>query len=71
MNSPAMKMAFMAAYNIDTFRRFVFESSFLSRYDVPDEQLDTVKQDDRELLMLGLSWIERFLFSEGPLAERA
>jgi len=71
MNSPPMKMAFMAAYNIDTFRRFVFESSFLSRYIVPDQQLDAVKQDDRELLMLGLSWIERFLFSDGALEERA
>jgi len=69
MNSPSMKMAFMASYNMDTFRRFVFESSFLSRYNVPGPQLDTVKHDDRELLMLGLSWIERFLFGEGLLEE--
>ncbi|WP_321494694.1 YkgJ family cysteine cluster protein [uncultured Desulfobacter sp.] len=69
VNSPPMKMAFMAAYNMDTFRRFVFESSFLSRYNVPDRQLDAVKHDDRELLMLGLSWIERILFGDGPLEE--
>ncbi|WP_035242339.1 YkgJ family cysteine cluster protein [Desulfobacter vibrioformis] len=69
MNSPSMKMAFMASYNMDTFRRFVFESSFLSRYNVPGQQLDAVKHDDRELLMLGLSWIERFLFGEGLLEE--
>lgn len=71
MHSPPMKMAFMASYNLDAFRCFVFESSFLSRYVVPEEQLDAVKQDDRELLMLGLSWIERFLFSGGPLEEKA
>ncbi len=70
VNSPPMKMAFMASYNMDTFRRFVFESSFLSRYVVPQQQLDAVEQDDRELLMLGLSWIERFLFGEGGLEER-
>ncbi len=70
MDSPPMKMAFMASYNMDTFRRFVFESSFLSRYIVPQQQLDAAGNDDRELLMLGLSWIERFLFGEGPLKER-
>jgi hypothetical protein len=64
-------MTFMASYNMDTFRRFVFESSFLSRYDVPLRQLEAVKQSDRELLMLGLAWIERFLFGEGWLQERA
>jgi len=69
MNSRPMKMAFMASYNMDTFRRFVFESSFLSRYTVPGQQLDAVRHDDRALLLLGLSWIERFLFGEGPLKE--
>jgi hypothetical protein len=69
IDSPPMKMAFMASYNMDTFRRFVFESSFLSRYDVSSEQLEAAKSSDRELLMLGLAWIERFLFGEGPLEE--
>ncbi|WP_289019864.1 YkgJ family cysteine cluster protein [Desulfobacter postgatei] len=71
MNSPPMKMTFMASYNMDSFRRFVFESSFLSRYVIPQQQLDAVKQDDRALLILGLSWIQRFLFGEGQLEERA
>ncbi len=71
IDSPPMKMAFMASYNMDTFRRFVFESSFLSRYDVSAEQLAATKSSDRELLMLGLAWIERFLFGEGPLEEKA
>ena len=70
MDSPPMKMAFMASYNVDTFRRFVFESSFLSRYAVPPQQLTAAKQSDRELLLLGLGWIERFLFGEGPLQEK-
>lgn len=34
MGSPKGKMAFMAAYNIDRFREFVFQSSFLKRYRV-------------------------------------
>jgi hypothetical protein len=34
LNGSKGKMAFMAAYNIDRFRDFVFQSSFLKRYRV-------------------------------------
>jgi Fe-S-cluster containining protein len=68
--SPALKMAYMATYNVDTFRRFVFESSFLSRFDVPDARLAAVRESDTELLLLGFDWILRFLARRGPLRER-
>lgn len=67
LQSPAAKMAYMASYNIDTFRRFVFESSFLSRFHVPEERLESVRQNDTALLLLGFDWILRFLWEEGPL----
>ena len=65
-----MKMAYMAAYNVDTFRRFVFDSSFLSRLHVGQERLDAVRESDSALLLLGFDWILRFLFGQGPLGER-
>jgi hypothetical protein len=68
-DSPAMKMAYMASYNMDTFRRFVFDSSFLSRYHVPQERLDAVGESDTALLLLGFDWILRFLFGKGSLEE--
>jgi hypothetical protein len=64
-----MKMAYMAAYNVDTFRRFVFDSSFLSRFHVPPQRLAAVRQSDSALLLLGFDWILRFLFGQGPLKE--
>jgi Fe-S-cluster containining protein len=67
---PAAKMVYMAAYNIDTFRRFVFGSSFLDRYVVPEKRLDAVKESDRELLRLGLDWILRLLAGQGPIREK-
>mgnify|MGYP001813107594 FL=1 len=70
LNSPAMKMVYMAAFNLDTFRRFVFDSSFLSRFEVPVERLKKVRADDTELLRLGFDWILRFLGNQGPLNER-
>ncbi len=70
VESPASKMAFMAAYNIDTFRRFVFESSFLTRFDLPEERLEDVRRDDTALLLLGLDWILSFLFGEERLPKK-
>jgi uncharacterized protein len=71
IDSPAMKMAFMAGFNVDTFRRFVFDSSFLSRFDVPEERLEEARMSDTALLLLGFDWIRRFLFQEGPLGLNA
>lgn len=67
IDSPAMKMTFMASYNIDTFRRFVFESSFKTKFDVDRQRLESVRTDDMQLLYLGMDWIQCFLFNEGPL----
>jgi hypothetical protein len=56
------RMSFMAAYNIDRFRAFVFESSFLKRFKVKPELLGRIKRDDAELLLLGFDWIKLFLW---------
>lgn len=56
------KMAFMAAYNIDRFRDFIFASTFLKRYRIKQEILTKIKHDDSELLKLGFSWIKYFLW---------
>ena len=70
IDSPAMKMSFMASFNVDTFRRFVFESSFLSRFDVPQVRLEEARKSDTALMLLGFDWIRRFLFREGPLGAK-
>lgn len=70
LDSPAMKMAYMASYNMDTFRRFVFDSSFLARFQVPEERLAAARESDTALLRLGFDWILRFLFGQGPLRQR-
>ena len=54
---PAGRMAFMAAYNMDKFREFVFNSTFLKRYKVKPEVLKRIKSSDTQLLKLGLEWI--------------
>jgi Fe-S-cluster containining protein len=58
----AAKMAFMAVYNGDRFREFVFGSSFLRRFKLKHELLMKIKKDDVELMLLGFDLIQLFLW---------
>jgi Fe-S-cluster containining protein len=59
---PKAKMAFMAAYNIDRFRDFLFQSSFLKRYKVNSTLLKKLKADDLQLLKFGFEWVKVFVW---------
>jgi hypothetical protein len=59
------QMFFLASYNIDKFRTFVFESSFLKRYPADPQTLDKIKIDEVALLEFGLTWLKGLLFKEG------
>jgi hypothetical protein len=59
------KMFFLVSYNLDKFREFVFESSFLNRYSVDDATLEKIKADEIDLLKFGLKWLKWLLFKEG------
>jgi len=61
-DGPDGKMAFMAAYNVDSFREFVFDSSFLKRFKTPKSVLKKIKNSDVELLQFGFQWITLFLW---------
>ncbi len=61
-NGQKGKMAFMAVYNMDAFRDFVLNSSFLKRYKVKSQLRMKIKSDDVAVLKLGMAWIRMFLF---------
>ena len=65
------KMFFLVSYNLDKFREFVFESSFLDRYEVDESTLNRIKDDEIELLKLGLKWLKWLLFKEGDFKMKA
>lgn len=60
------KMAFMAVYNIDRFREFVFGSSFLHRFRVKPALLSKLKKNDRKLLEFSYEWVRFFVFGIRP-----
>ena len=59
-----MTMFFMAMYNLDHFRGFIFNSTFLDRFDLSDDLLDKIKEDDEELLTFGFTWLKFALFGD-------
>ncbi len=65
-HGPKAKMTFMSAYNIDRFRDFVFNSSFLKRYKIKNDHLMKFRRSDAELLKLGFDWIKFCLWGIRP-----
>jgi len=60
-------MALMACFNGDEFKKFVFESTFLSRFNIPRETADRLKESDVELMKFGFDWVRFFLTGTGPI----
>jgi hypothetical protein len=56
------KMAFMATYNIDRFRDFLLNSSFLKRCRISAADLRKIETDDAALLEFGFDWVRLFLW---------
>ena len=65
LTEQSKQMFFLASYNIDKFRQFVFESSFLKRYDIDRETREKIGSDEIALLKFGLQWLKWLLFKEG------
>ncbi|MBW2593638.1 MAG: YkgJ family cysteine cluster protein [Deltaproteobacteria bacterium] len=59
---PRGKMAFMAIYNTDGFRNFIFKSTFLKRYKVKSAALKKLRADDVALMKFGFEWIRFYLW---------
>ena len=55
-------MYYMAFYDLDRFRGFVLNSSFLKRFDIEEKLLSQLKESDEELLRFAVSWLEFALF---------
>jgi uncharacterized protein len=60
-DSRMQDMFMMAIYDVDRFREFVFESSFLTKFHVDDDILEKIREDDVALLYFAGQWL-RFAF---------
>lgn len=61
---------FTACYDLDRFRDFVFESTFLERFELEAETVERIREDDEALLLFAFRWLRFALFGEPVLTVR-
>jgi len=64
------QMFYMASYDLDNFRRFVFDSRFLEVIEVEPERLEKMRSDDVELMQFGFDYIKYLYGITNPLRAR-
>jgi Fe-S-cluster containining protein len=69
LTEQAKQMFFMVSYNLDKFRSFVFESTFLERMPVDADTKEKLKTDDVALFKFGVNWLKSIFFKrKDPLS---
>lgn len=71
LSEQAKRMFFMASTDIATFRKFVFESSFLDTYEIDEETVKKIKEDDVELMLFSFKYLAATLFGAKVLNIKA
>jgi len=69
-NPKITRMIYLAAYDLDAFRRFVFESRFLQIFDISPGLVERIKTNDEELARLALQWLRFGLADKNALPLR-
>jgi len=60
----SIELFFMVSTNPERFRDFIFNSKFLEVFEVDEETLKKIKEDDLALLQFGFKWLKSVLFGE-------
>ncbi|MBW2096105.1 MAG: YkgJ family cysteine cluster protein [Deltaproteobacteria bacterium] len=63
-NPKIYQMTFMALYNLDKFRDFVFKSTFLDKFEVDQTTIEKIKRSDIELLKFSFDWVKFGIFGQ-------
>jgi len=61
---------FMASYDLDRFRRYVFESRFLEVFDVGAEEVQRMREDEVALMQFAFKYIKYLMMMEETLKLR-
>ena len=70
LDSNRQAQIYTAFYDMDRFRRYVFESRFLEIFEIEQDETDMVKTDDLALMKLGIRYIKFLLMLEEALKVR-
>lgn len=61
----SLDLFFMVSSNLDMFRDFVFNSSFLDSYDIDPDSVRKITDNELELMKFSLKWLRFTMFGEG------
>lgn len=65
-----LHMFYMACYDLDTFRSFLFDSTFFDRFEIEDELREQLANNDEALLRFAFRWLKLALFGEQTVKVR-
>jgi hypothetical protein len=65
LTEQSKKMFFTTSYDIDQFKEFVFNSSFLTLYDIDDAEIERIREDEKALLDFGFKWMKWVFYKIG------
>jgi hypothetical protein len=57
----------MTCYDLNEFKRFLFETKFFKIYEVEKEVIEKIKEDEEELLNFAYRWVRFNTFWEDTL----
>lgn len=66
-----LDMVYMACYDLDRFRRFVFETKFLEYFEVDEARVEVMREDNEELLEFAMQWLRFSLFGDKTMKIRS
>ncbi len=67
LDDAKQSLMYMASYDLDTFRKFVFESGFLNLFELENDVVEKIKSDDIELMKFGFKYLKYILMLEETL----
>ncbi|MEW6052240.1 MAG: YkgJ family cysteine cluster protein [Nitrospirota bacterium] len=70
LDSNKQAQIYTASYDLDRFRRFVFESRFLEVFDIDKDETEKIRTDEVALMQLGFRYIKYLLMLEETLKVR-
>ena len=70
LSEQAKRMFFMASTDLEHFRKFIFESSFLQTYEMDAAVVEKIRNDDVELMLFAFQYLAATLFGAQGLKIR-
>jgi uncharacterized protein len=69
-NGRQQQLFYLASYKMDKFRTLVLSGRFLQVFELDDEDINAIREDDIRLLRLAYRWLRFSLFNEAVLRLR-